>query len=164
MRQEILTKVHQSLNQGTRRTTYSDLASKTDRDNPSETRTHMPHKILIADDEPHLRRLVRTTLDFFGCEFLEAANGRDALRLAEEHRPDLVILDWMMPEMSGDRVASRLRDIPELSGVPVIMLTARSSASPSCEAQQQIFDAYLSKPFSPLQLMEVVQDLTSRIR
>ena len=113
--------------------------------------------ILIADDEAFLRFLVRTTLNLEEYEFHEAQDGEHALRLAREGKPDLVILDWKMPGMSGIEVLDALRRDRETFQIPVIMLTGRHATVDRTEAQLRGISAYLVKPFSPLELVESVE-------
>jgi len=112
-------------------------------------------RIVIVDDEPHLRRLVRATLGPC-CEVLEAADGREALALAKKERPDLLILDWMMPNQTGIEVLQTLREDPETSRVPVIMLTRRTQKNDRRTAILLGIRGYLAKPFSPLELIDLV--------
>jgi len=113
--------------------------------------------ILLADDEAHLRRLVRMTLEDLDYALLEAADGAAALRLAREHRPDLLVLDWMMPGLSGLEVAAAVRSDPRLAGLPIILLTARSQARDLERGRAVDAFAYLTKPFSPLELLRQVE-------
>lgn len=113
-------------------------------------------KILIVDDHLDIRRLIRMTLEFESYEIFEAEDGATALLLAEAVRPDLVLLDVMMPgELDGLAVCRRLKGDPVLN-CRVILLTARGQAQ-DCEAGRLAgSDAYLVKPFSPLQLIELI--------
>lgn len=113
--------------------------------------------ILIADDHEHLRMVVRTTLDFPEYRILEATDGAETLRLARESHPDLLILDWMMPEMSGMQVLDAIRADPEIGTLPVIMLTAKALKTDRNEALMKGIRGYLIKPFSPLELMDRVE-------
>jgi DNA-binding response OmpR family regulator len=113
--------------------------------------------ILIADDHEYLRFLVRTTLDRPDYRILEAVDGESALQLAREEHPDLLILDWMMPGMTGIDVLEKLRDDRETCGLPVIMLTAKAQAVDRNAAIMQGIRGYLTKPFSPLELMGRVE-------
>ena len=113
-------------------------------------------RIVIADDEPHLRLLVRTTLEQPGCEVLEAPDGPSTLELVRNETPDLLILDWMMPNQSGVDVLRALREDARTSGVPVIMLTGRSDRADRKAAVLLGIRGYLAKPFSPLELIELV--------
>ena len=112
-------------------------------------------RIVIVDDEPHLRRLVRATLEAC-CEVLEAADGQAALALAKKERPDLLILDWMMPNQTGIEVLQALREDPETARVPVIMLTGRTQKTDRHTAILLGIRGYLAKPFSPLELIDLV--------
>jgi len=86
----------------------------------------MKIKILIADDEPNQLELMAFNLNRCGFSFIKASNGDEALQLIEEHSPDLVILDWMMPNMSGIEVCRILRSRAETKQIPIIILSARS--------------------------------------
>ncbi len=113
--------------------------------------------ILIADDHEYLRFLVRTTLDRPEYRILEATDGESALQLSREERPDLLILDWMMPGMSGLDVLEALRNDRETCAMPVIMLTAKAQAVDRTQAIMKGIRGYLTKPFSPLELMGRVE-------
>jgi CheY-like chemotaxis protein len=113
--------------------------------------------ILIADDEAHLRLLVRKTLEVEDVRLLEAPDGESALALARKERPDLVILDWMMPGRSGLEVLRALRGDPDTAATAVIMLTARSQKDDRGEAERLGVRGYLVKPFSPLELIQLVE-------
>jgi len=115
--------------------------------------------ILIADDEPNLRLLVCTTLDEPNYRLLEAEDGPDALRVAREEAPDLILLDWMMPEMSGIEVLGSLKQEPSTAAIPVVMLTAKAQAQDRERGMALGARAYLVKPFSPLALMELVKEI-----
>ena len=113
--------------------------------------------ILLADDEAYLRLLVHTTLDEPTYRILEATDGHQALALARTEHPDLLVLDWMMPGLSGLVVAQMLRRDPATSHLPIIMLTAKGQAIDQALGQAVGLQAYLVKPFSPLELLEQVQ-------
>jgi DNA-binding response OmpR family regulator len=112
--------------------------------------------ILVADDQDHLRLLVRSTLDDPQFTVVEAADGREALELARRTRPDLMILDWMMPEMSGVEVLAQLREDRDTTAIPVIMLTAKAQKIDRNQALLLGIRAYLIKPFSPVELLDRV--------
>lgn len=120
--------------------------------------------ILLADDEAHLRTLVRTTLEDPGYRIVEAATGTAALDLIRSERPDLVVLDLMMPGLSGLEVLGRLRGEPETARIPVVMLTATGQDKDRRRALKLGADAYLVKPFSPLELLQTVEALRRRTR
>ncbi len=114
-------------------------------------------RILVIDDEANLRLLVRTTLEHPQYEILEACDGEAGLETARKEQPDLVILDWMMPGLSGAQVATRLREGPETRAIPVIMLTARGRAEDQEVGRILGVVAYLVKPFSPIELLRYVE-------
>ena len=86
-------------------------------------------KLLIVDDEDGVRALVRMTLDNGLYEIIEASDGLEALDLAREHHPDLVLLDVMLPDLSGMDVCRKIKDDPDLASTTVVMLTARAQTS-----------------------------------
>ncbi|MCR5594473.1 MAG: response regulator transcription factor [Lachnospiraceae bacterium] len=118
----------------------------------------MSHKILIADDEPEIRSLLRLYLENEQYEVIEAENGTDALRLAGVHKPDLIMLDIMMPGMDGFQV---LKHIRENNNVPVIIISAKDEDSSKILGLNLGADDYISKPFNPL---EAVARVNSNIR
>jgi two-component system, OmpR family, phosphate regulon response regulator PhoB len=113
--------------------------------------------ILLADDEKLLRILVHTTLDSPEFRILEANDGVEALEIARRTHPDLVLLDWMMPSLTGLEVAKRLKQDPNTADIPIIMLTAKGQESDRELAAKAGITAYLVKPFSPLALLERVR-------
>jgi len=114
----------------------------------------MARTILVVDDEPTLRETVAEALDADGFTVVTAADGRDALARFREQRPDLVVLDLMLPELSGIEVC---RIIRQESGVPILMLTAKSSEVDKVVGLELGADDYVTKPFS-------LRELTARIR
>ena len=114
--------------------------------------------ILIVDDEADIRDILRIRLaNHPGFRILEAANGSDALELTRQQRPDLIILDWLMPGFSGMEVLKALRESPELTTIPVIMMTVKSELSAQAQGQAMGVVAYLTKPFDAARLMETVE-------
>ena len=112
-------------------------------------------QVLVVDDEPNIRELVQVALKFHGCSVTTAATGRDALRQAEAARPDLIVLDVMLPDMDGFEVCRRLRTAG--NEVPVIFLTARDTSSDTVTGLAIGGDDYVTKPFS-------VEALVARVR
>ncbi|MGI8926693.1 MAG: response regulator [Tepidiformaceae bacterium] len=110
--------------------------------------------VLAVDDESGILRLVKLELTAQGLRVITASNGEDALRLAEEQRPDVVLLDVVMPEITGYEVMRRLR---ERSNVPVILVTAKDKDSDKVRGLELGADDYVVKPFSP-------EELGARIR
>jgi two-component system phosphate regulon response regulator PhoB len=115
-------------------------------------------KVLIADDEEAMRTLVRITLGTGQFELIEATDGAMALALAREHHPDLFLLDWAMPVMSGLEVCQKLRADAITRDLRIVMLTARAQAFDKTAALEAGVDDYITKPFSPLELLEKVRD------
>jgi CheY-like chemotaxis protein len=112
--------------------------------------------ILVCDDDPSLRELVRAVLGS-GYRFVEAADGAEALALAREERPDLVVLDIMLPGLSGIEVLEELRTDAALESIPVVITTAWSHAE--IHAQVAGADRFVSKPFDPDELSTAVEEL-----
>jgi CheY-like chemotaxis protein len=119
----------------------------------------MPTTVLLCDDEEALRQLVRATLDNGRYEILEAADGDESLELARRLRPDLLVLDMMMPGRSGLDVLRELRADEGFARTPVIMLTARAQLADREAAAAAGAERYLAKPFSPLALISMVEEL-----
>lgn len=112
----------------------------------------MNKKVLIVDDEPHIVLLLEQTLDYLedeGVELLRASNGRDALQLIRDERPDLVLLDVMMPLMNGFDVCKAVKADPEISGTFIAILTAKGQELDRATGAEVGADLYLTKPFDP---------------
>ncbi|PYM24016.1 MAG: hypothetical protein DMD78_10265 [Candidatus Rokuibacteriota bacterium] len=114
-------------------------------------------RILIADDESHIRRILEFNLKRAGYEVLATEDGRAALALALSARPDLVILDVSMPELTGLDVCRRLKADATLEATPVFLLTARGQESDAEAGRVAGADQFFTKPFSPKQLVEQVR-------
>ncbi len=124
----------------------------------------MAEKILIVEDEAALVTLLRYNLEREGFEVSEAGDGEEALLRAEETKPDLIVLDWMLPVMSGIEVCRRLRRKPDSRAVPIIMLTARGEEADKVRGLQGGADDYVTKPFSPVELIARIRALLRRAR
>ncbi|MFW2437555.1 MAG: phosphate regulon transcriptional regulator PhoB [Parvibaculales bacterium] len=124
----------------------------------------MVAKILLVDDEPAQLELLRYNLEKAGFETILANNGRDAILMTEEHEPDLVVLDWMMPETSGIDVCRELRARAEMRFLPIIMVSARGEEGDRALGLDSGADDYVSKPFSPRELVARVKALLRRAR
>ena len=121
----------------------------------------MKGRLLIVEDQPDIRKLIRMTLEFEGYDLLEAENGADGLRLAQTARPTIMLLDVMMPgELDGYQVCERVKKDPELAGTKVVLLTARGQAADLETGKRVGADAYLVKPFSPLELIDTIDRFT----
>ncbi|HEY9886575.1 MAG TPA: response regulator [Vampirovibrionales bacterium] len=112
--------------------------------------------ILIADDEPSLRLLVKATLSSRKYTVIEATNGQEALELAKQHKPDLILLDVMMPFLTGFQVCAELRKDNELIRVPVVILTAKGGQDDKEMAKSVGATYFLTKPFRPPDLLNAV--------
>ena len=124
----------------------------------------MTIRVLIADDEPNQLELVSFNLSQAGFSVTRAADGQQALDLAEELQPDIVILDWMMPKLSGIEVCRTLRSMPETRLIPIIMLSARGEEGDRTLGLDVGADDYVSKPFSPRELVSRVRAVLRRSR
>ena len=119
----------------------------------------MKHKILLIDDDPTLLDLLSQYLVDAGYEVFAAPNGTAGLRLAYNERPDLVLLDVMMPGMDGWEICARLR---EMTTVPIVMITAKSSENDKLRGFRLGVDDYVTKPFSFAELVARVQAVLAR--
>ena len=118
-------------------------------------------KILIADDEEVLRMLIVDTLEDEGYEIVETENGRDALEEIKTNDYDLVLLDYMMPGLTGIEVAKEVQTLPDKQGTKILMLTAKNQQKDVEESQAAGIHYYMSKPFSPMQLIDVVEEIVN---
>jgi CheY-like chemotaxis protein len=119
-------------------------------------------KILIVDDEPAIRFLITATLEDEGYELYEAADGREAATLVGDVHPDLIIMDVMMPGLTGYELCARLKQDPATQGIVIIMLTAKGQEQDRRCCEQAGADHYLRKPFSPMELSTLVASFLSR--
>ena len=119
--------------------------------------------ILIADDEPHVIELVRVTLEDNRVRVFDAADGETALAVAEALEPDLVLLDVHLPDLSGLEVCRLLRKHPRLAATNVIMLTAAAQQDDIARGFSAGATDYLTKPFSPVRLLSLVERLMPRL-
>jgi two-component system phosphate regulon response regulator PhoB len=123
----------------------------------------LTHRILVVDDEPDITALVAYHLAKAGFRVSTAANGADALKAAQDERPDIVILDLMLPGISGYDVLAEMRKRPETREVGVILLTARREETDRVRGLSLGADDYLTKPFSPQELSLRVSGLLRRL-
>ena len=124
----------------------------------------MPATVLVCDNEEVLRSLVRASLADADYEVIEARDGDESLELARSERPDVILLDMMMPGRTGLQVLEELRADGELGETPVVMLTARTQATDREAAAAAGADRFLPKPFSPLELARIVAELLGEQR
>ena len=120
--------------------------------------------ILIVDDEPDIREVIRFALE--GAEFrcLEAGHADEARRLLATENPDLILLDWMLPGRSGLELAQQLKQTPNTRGLPIIMVSARAEEEDRIKGLDTGADDYISKPFSPRELVARVNAVLRRVR
>jgi len=118
--------------------------------------------VLVAEDENALVTLLRYNLEREGYRVLQAQDGEEALLVANEQKPDLVLLDWMLPQLSGIEVCRRLRGRQETRNVPIIMLTARGEENDRIRGLDTGADDYITKPFSPRELLARIQAVLRR--
>ena len=114
-------------------------------------------RVLIAEDDESLRALMRLSIDVGGLDIDEAADGATALRLARAAPPDVVLLDWMMPGLSGLDLCRALRADPATAGAMIVMVTARVLPADRDAALAAGADHYVGKPFSPVALLDTVR-------
>jgi DNA-binding response OmpR family regulator len=119
--------------------------------------------VLVIDDERAIRLLCRVNLAASGMEVLEADNGRAGLELARTERPDLVLLDVMMPGVDGWTVARELAASEETRDIPVVFLTARADPADKRLGEQLGGVGYLVKPFDPVSIGDFVENVLSRL-
>ena len=119
----------------------------------------MNPKILIVDDEPHMLRVTELSIKKGGYQIVIGRNGKEALELAAREKPNLIVMDVSMPEMDGLTALTQLKANPETAKIPVIMLTVRGQAMARQQAEQSGAAVYLTKPFSPSQLLAEVRRL-----
>jgi len=116
-------------------------------------------KILVADDETHILHVVSLKLRNAGFTVLTARDGQEALEIAQQEKPDLIITDYHMPQLSGLELCQRLKRDRATSGIPAIMLTARGYHLDPNDTEQSGILRMLSKPFSPRQLLTIVNEV-----
>ena len=120
--------------------------------------------VLLVEDEPAQREVLSYNLDAEGFRVVAADNGEDALMLVDEEGPDIIILDWMMPKLSGIEVCRRLKMRPETRGIPIIMLSARAEEVDRIRGLETGADDYVIKPYSVLELMARARAQLRRVR
>lgn len=114
-------------------------------------------KILVVDDEDILRMLIADTLEFEGYIIEEAENGQEGFKMIESNSYDLIILDYMMPEMTGMEVLEKIK--PLNLTVPIVMLTAKAQQADRDLAHQNGAKYFMPKPFSPSELVDLVNEI-----
>ncbi len=118
-------------------------------------------KILIVDDEPNLMVLLESRLKIQGYEVIMASDGQAGLETAKRCKPDLIILDLMLPKMDGYKVCGLLKNDTRYAKIPIILFTARIQESDRQMAKELGADAYVTKPFDPKILLAKIEELLS---
>ena len=116
-------------------------------------------KVLVVDDEIHIIHVVAIKLRNNGYEVISAENGAEAFELACENKPDIVVTDFQMPVMTGAELVEKLRQNEATKDIPVIMLTARGFAIEDEQKEDLQISEFLSKPFSPKELLRSIEDI-----
>jgi len=122
----------------------------------------MPPRILVVDDEQAIREMVEFALSRAGIDHVAVANAELALEQIGREPPDLLLLDWMLPDVSGVELARRLRGDPETASLPIIMLTARGEEDDKVRSLESGVDDYITKPFSPRELVARIRAVLRR--
>jgi CheY-like chemotaxis protein len=117
----------------------------------------MSKSIVVADDDPDILSIVAMSLETQGYEVYKAANGREAVDLARDHHPDLIILDMMMPVMSGYEAIAELRADDATRAIPIVGLSAKAMATDMERATDVGIDGYITKPFRIAQVLSVIE-------
>jgi two-component system, OmpR family, alkaline phosphatase synthesis response regulator PhoP len=117
-------------------------------------------KILICDDDPVILRLLQVNLEIEGYEVVSAHHGEEAVGLAIQERPNLIILDIMMPRMDGYQAARALKSQPETKDIPLVFLSAKAQQADIDKGRTFGVTDYLTKPFDPTELLDVIDRLT----
>lgn len=121
-------------------------------------------RVLVVEDEPAQREVLAYNLQAEGFDVSQAQNGEEALMLVAEDMPDIIVLDWMMPNLSGIEVCRRLKIKPDTRSIPVIMLSARSEEVDRVRGLETGADDYVVKPYSVIELMARVRSQLRRVR
>jgi len=122
----------------------------------------MPATILVVDDDPVIQKLLAVNFEMEGYRVLTAGDGSDALAQMAAERPDVVVLDVMMPKIDGIEVVRRMRADATTAAIPVLLLSARAQAKDIAEGLDAGADGYMTKPFEPLDLLDRVASLLAR--
>ena len=121
----------------------------------------MPLKVLVCDDERHIVRLIKVNLERQGYQVVTAFDGKEGLEKVRAEKPDLCVLDVMMPYMDGFEVLKSIRRDPDTENLPVIMLTAKAQDKDVFEGYHYGADMYLTKPFNPMELVTFVKRIAA---
>jgi DNA-binding response OmpR family regulator len=120
-------------------------------------------RVLVVDDEAPIRLLCRVNLEAEDMTVLEAADGISGLEVARNERPDVILLDVMMPGLDGWRVAEQLLEDPDTRGIPIVFLTARAELRDRARGLDLGGLDYVTKPFNPVELAALIRDVIARV-
>ena len=120
-------------------------------------------RVLVVDDEAPIRLLCRVNLEAEGMEVLEASDGPSGLEMARDERPDVVLLDVMMPGLDGWRVAEELLDDSDTDAIPIVFLTARAELRDRARGLDLGGLDYVTKPFNPVELAPLIREVIDRV-
>ena len=121
----------------------------------------MTHRILIVEDQEDNRTILRDVLSTVGYELIEALNGEDGVKLAQNERPDLILMDIQLPKMNGYEATQQIKSIAELKTIPIIAVTSYALSGDEAKARAAGCDGYIAKPFSPRELLAMVRKYLS---
>jgi two-component system, cell cycle response regulator DivK len=117
----------------------------------------MTKRILVVEDQEDNRRIIRDLLSTRGYQLIEAQDGEAGVRLAKEHRPDLILMDIQLPVLDGYEATRRIKADPELRAIPIVVVTSYALSGDDQKAVAAGCDGYVAKPFSPRQLLATVR-------
>ena len=118
--------------------------------------------VLVVEDDPVILRLLEVNFELEGFEVLSAHDGAEGIEMARDQRPDLVISDIMMPNLSGIELVEQLKGDAETASIPIILLSAKAQSADVKAGMEAGADDYITKPFEPLELVDRVQALLAR--
>ena len=121
----------------------------------------MSKRILIVEDQEDNRTILRDVLSTVGYELIEALNGEDGVKLAQNERPDLILMDIQLPKMNGYEATQQIKSIAELKTVPIIAVTSYALSGDEAKARAAGCDGYIAKPFSPRELLAKIRKYLS---
>lgn len=119
-------------------------------------------KVIVIDDEPFILMMIEDKLKKAKIDVKTLRESRNALQVIRDDKPGLIILDWMMPELSGIDLCRQIKADPELKDIPIFMLTAKGQDSDEQQGIQCGVSRYITKPFSPRSLLEMVQEVIGK--
>ncbi len=119
----------------------------------------MSKKILVVEDTEDNRQILRDLLGMAGYEMIEAHDGAVGVAMAEQHRPDLILMDIQMPVMDGYEATRRIKAIPALKAIPVVAVTSYALSGDEARTREAGCDAYIAKPYSPRQMLAKIREI-----